>query len=154
MDARLKILFGPLSGQAIPVLAGKLIIGREEDCHLRPPSEFISRHHCVLLLDAYTLRIRDLGSKNGTYVNGRRIGKGESILSHDDFVSVGDFVVQVDISPVMANVPNGQPAASPPSLNGTGVFDGDTLQTMSPGVVSTSSAPAAPMSPAPIQVIR
>jgi pSer/pThr/pTyr-binding forkhead associated (FHA) protein len=154
MDARLKILFGPLSGQAIPVLAGKLIIGREEDCHLRPPSEFISRHHCVLLLDAYTLRIRDLGSKNGTYVNGRRIGKGESILSHDDFVSVGDFVVQVDISPVMANVPSGQPAASPPSLNGTGVFDGDTLQTMSPGVVSTSSAPAAPMSPAPIQVIR
>jgi pSer/pThr/pTyr-binding forkhead associated (FHA) protein len=157
MDARLKILFGPMSGQSIPVLAGKLIIGREEDCHLRPPSEFISRHHCVLLLDEYTLRIRDLGSKNGTYVNGRRIGKGESILSPDDFVSVGDFVVQVDFSPVTAaappEVPNGQPAASPPSLNGTGVFDGDTLQTESPGVVSTSSAPAAPMPPAPMQVV-
>jgi pSer/pThr/pTyr-binding forkhead associated (FHA) protein len=153
MDARLKILFGPLSGQTIPVLAGKLIIGREEDCHLRPPSEFISRHHCVLLLDEYTLRIRDLGSKNGTYVNGRRIGKGESILSHDDFVSVGDFVVQVDISPVTADAPNGQPAASPPSLNGTGVFDGDTLQTMSPGVVSTSSASPAPMPPASMRVV-
>jgi len=154
MDARLKILFGPLSGQTIPVLAGKLIIGREEDCHLRPPSEFISRHHCVLLLDEYTLRIRDLGSKNGTYVNGRRIGKGESILSPDDFVSVGDFVLQVDFSPVTAEVSNGQPAASPPSLNGTGVFDGDTLETKSPGVVSTSSAPAAPMPPAPMQAVR
>jgi pSer/pThr/pTyr-binding forkhead associated (FHA) protein len=153
MDARLKILFGPMSGQIIPVLAGKLIIGREEDCHLRPPSEFISRHHCVLLLDEYTLRIRDLGSKNGTYVNGRRIGKGESILSHDDFVSVGDFVVQVDFCPLTAEVPNGQSAASPPSLNGTGVFDGDTLQTKSPGVVSTSSASPASMPPAPMQVV-
>ena len=71
MDARLKVLSGPGSGETIPVLHGKLLIGREQDCHLRLESGLVSRHHCVLLLDEYTLRIRDLGSRNGTYVNGQ-----------------------------------------------------------------------------------
>jgi len=54
MDAHLKILNGPSSGQTVPI-SGKLIVGREADCHLRPASEFVSRHHCVLLLDEFTL---------------------------------------------------------------------------------------------------
>jgi len=58
MDARLKILTGPLSGRTISIPRGKLLIGREEDCHLRFASEFVSRHHCVLLLDESRARRR------------------------------------------------------------------------------------------------
>src|SRR6202167_5474596 len=89
MDARLRVLSGPHAGETIAIRRGKLLIGRKEDCQLRPQSEFVSRHHCVLLLDEYTLRIRDLGSKNGTFVNGRRIGSGETILLHDELISIG-----------------------------------------------------------------
>jgi predicted component of type VI protein secretion system len=148
MDARLKIFSDPSPGQIIPIPPGKLIIGREEDCHLRPTSGFVSRHHCVLLLDAYTLRIRDLGSQNGTFVNGRRIGKGEIILLQGDMVSVGDLNFQIDLTPATSEaspaVPEAQPSASPQALEGTGVFDGDTLQAEGPRVVSLPSAPPAP----------
>src|ERR1700728_5274564 len=99
MDARLRILSGPHAGETIPIRRGKLLIGREEDCHLRPESEFVSRHHCVLLLDDYTLRIRDLGSKNGTFVNGRRVGSSETILLHDDMISITEMIGQIDLTP-------------------------------------------------------
>lgn len=148
MDARLRIFGDPSAGQIIPIPPGKLIIGREEDCHLRPASGFVSRHHCVLLLDAYTLRIRDLGSQNGTLVNGRRIGKGEIILLQGDMVSVGDLNFQIDLTPATNEaspaVPEAQPSASPQALEGTGIFDGDTLQAEGPRVVPLPSAPPAP----------
>src|SRR5580704_4789454 len=98
MDARLRVVRGPLSGDTIRVPRGKLLIGRETDCHLRLDSKSVSAHHCVLLLDEYTLRIRDLGSTNGTFLNGNRIGKHEAILLHDDTVSIDQLTFQIDLS--------------------------------------------------------
>jgi pSer/pThr/pTyr-binding forkhead associated (FHA) protein len=126
MNARIRVLAGPLAAQTIPIDGTKLIIGREEDCQLRPESEFISRHHCVLLLDDYTLRIRDLGSKNGTFVNSSRIGSGETILLHDDVVAIGEMTFLIDLD--QAPVPETQTPVAAPALEGTGVFDGDTAQ--------------------------
>jgi pSer/pThr/pTyr-binding forkhead associated (FHA) protein len=54
--ARIQISGGSLSGKTIEIDRAKLIIGREEDCHVRPDSEFVSRHHCALLLDDYSLK--------------------------------------------------------------------------------------------------
>jgi pSer/pThr/pTyr-binding forkhead associated (FHA) protein len=124
MNARIRILAGPLTGQILPIQRAKFLIGREEDCQLRPESEFISRHHCVLLLDDYTLRIRDLGSKNGTFVNGRRIGSGVTILLHDDVVAIGEITFQINLD--QPPDPGTQGPASSPALEGTGVFEGDT----------------------------
>ncbi len=69
MQAFFTVISGPHHGQTFQVPRGKFIIGRETDCHLVLASNTVSRHHCVLLLDEYTLRIRDLASKNGTFVN-------------------------------------------------------------------------------------
>jgi pSer/pThr/pTyr-binding forkhead associated (FHA) protein len=93
--------------RGFPIPAGKLTFDREEDRHLQPSSEFVSRHHCVLLLDEYTLRIRDLGSTNGTFVNSRRIGTGETILSHKDIVSVGEMLCQINLTSGTTDVPSG-----------------------------------------------
>jgi pSer/pThr/pTyr-binding forkhead associated (FHA) protein len=126
MNARIRILAGPLAGRTVAIGGTKLIIGREEDCQVRPESEFISRHHCALLLDDYTLRIRDLGSKNGTSVNGRRIGSGETILLHDDVVVIGEMTFAIDLG----ESPNGQdkaPLASP-VMEGTSAFEGETAK--------------------------
>src|SRR5580700_8523331 len=96
MDAKLRVVKGPFSGRTIRLQQGKLLIGREKDCQLRLDSDSVSRHHCVLLLDEYALRIRDLGSKNGTMVNGARIGS-ESILQHDDTVSIDQLIFEIDL---------------------------------------------------------
>jgi predicted component of type VI protein secretion system len=153
MDARLRILSGPHAGEVIQIQRGKLLIGREEDCQLRPDSEFVSRHHCVLLLDDYTLRIRDLGSKNGTFVNGRRIGTSETILLHDDMISIGEMIGQIDLSQVPVPGSADSPEAvghGHAALLGTGFFDGDTVQNESPLPLSdTTSRPTIQMPSVP-----
>jgi pSer/pThr/pTyr-binding forkhead associated (FHA) protein len=95
MSVRLSMLRGEWRGETVDIPEGKYLIGREVDCHLQSQSPFVSRHHCVLLRDEFAIRIRDLGSKNGTYVNGERIGSGEPVLSSGDMVSVGEIEFQV-----------------------------------------------------------
>jgi pSer/pThr/pTyr-binding forkhead associated (FHA) protein len=60
-------------------------IGRAEDCLLRLPRDLIhldvSRHHCLLDIDPPTIWVRDLGSRNGTFVNGVKIGQRTPGLS-------------------------------------------------------------------------
>ncbi|HET6327085.1 MAG TPA: FHA domain-containing protein [Planctomycetaceae bacterium] len=132
MNAKLSMVGGPASGQTIQIPRGKLLIGRAEDCDVRPESEFVSGYHCVLLLDDYTLRIRDLGSKNGTIVNGRRIGTGVTILLHDDMVSIGEMNMLVDLTESTAT-----------ALEGTGLFEGETLEAEISKIVPPRPAPPA-----------
>jgi pSer/pThr/pTyr-binding forkhead associated (FHA) protein len=98
MNAALKVLSGPLSGQSVR-LSRKLLIGRAEDCDLRLESDFVSNYHCILLLDEYTLQLRDLGSKNGTLVNGCRVGTSAIILLHNDTLSIGEVTLLIDLTP-------------------------------------------------------
>ncbi|MEM7725664.1 MAG: protein kinase [Cyanobacteria bacterium P01_A01_bin.45] len=58
------------------------IIGRATDCNIQLPSDkdhsTISRYHCLLDINPPDIRIRDFGSKNGTYVNGEKIGQRQA----------------------------------------------------------------------------
>ena len=96
MDVRLKVVSGSNDGQEVAVPGPKFFIGRAEDCHLRPKSEMVSRHHCALIIDGGTVALRDFGSKNGTYVNGERVAS-EVVLSPGDEVSVGPLRFEVVI---------------------------------------------------------
>jgi pSer/pThr/pTyr-binding forkhead associated (FHA) protein len=59
---------GPLSGQEFEIPPGGLIVGREG--HVRVPDEFLSRKHFEVAPDAEGhIRVRDLGSRNGTFLN-------------------------------------------------------------------------------------
>ena len=81
---------------AIQVVRDKFLIGRDPECHFRPNSSLVSRHHCVILKDQYAVRIRDLGSRNGTLVNGQPI-HGDHVLGNEDVIVVGDLNLQVFI---------------------------------------------------------
>jgi pSer/pThr/pTyr-binding forkhead associated (FHA) protein len=105
MEARFTVISGPFRGQTFQIPRGKFIIGREHDCHLVLDTNSVSRHHCVLLMDDYTLRIRDLGSKNGTYVNRDLAPTGERILAHGDTVRVADLIIRLELSLVGAPMP-------------------------------------------------
>ena len=75
------------------------VVGRREDCDLRIPLGEVSRKHCRLIRDGDTLKLEDLGSSNGTFLNGSRVQ--EALLSPGDTIQVGPvvFVVQVDGEP-------------------------------------------------------
>jgi eukaryotic-like serine/threonine-protein kinase len=76
----LTILGGALDGTEYEFdKPARCVVGRSENCSVRLPNrgwEFgmVSRHHCQLDIDPPRIRVRDLGSRNGTYINGRLIG--------------------------------------------------------------------------------
>jgi pSer/pThr/pTyr-binding forkhead associated (FHA) protein len=95
----------------------KYFVGRAAACHVHLPTDehhgTVSRFHCVLDIDPPRIRVRDLGSLNGTYVNGTLIGQRhphvqpeEAIglllpdydLEEGDELRVGDTVLRVGIS--------------------------------------------------------
>jgi pSer/pThr/pTyr-binding forkhead associated (FHA) protein len=97
MDLKLKVIEGKNAGQEIPVHGKKFFIGRAEDCNLRPGSELISRHHCVLLVEDGYIAVRDFGSKNGTYVNRERV-VGERELKAGDQLTIGPLQFEINIA--------------------------------------------------------
>jgi pSer/pThr/pTyr-binding forkhead associated (FHA) protein len=59
---------GPLAGQEFEIPPAGLVVGREG--HVRVPDEFLSRRHFELVReDNGAIRVRDLGSRNGTFLN-------------------------------------------------------------------------------------
>ena len=98
MQVKLKVLGGGSAGRELPVPGPKFLIGRGEDCQLRPRSELISRHHCLLTLNDSNVTLRDFGSKNGTFVNGDPV-KDECDLKMGDLLKVGplEFELLIDL---------------------------------------------------------
>ncbi|MEM1303495.1 MAG: FHA domain-containing protein, partial [Planctomycetota bacterium] len=66
-------------------------VGRRPDQALTIPSPTVSGRHAELLLDESSLLVRDLGSTNGTFVNGVRI-EGECAVNHGDLVQFAQIV--------------------------------------------------------------
>ena len=104
IQAELRIATGNKQGNSISLPQGKFLVGREEDCHLRPNSDLVSRHHCVFTVDDFSLRLRDLGSTNGTYVNGQRL-VGAVNLKPGDRVLIGKLDFEVLIEETSTVVP-------------------------------------------------
>ena len=101
MEVRLVVTSGKNAGQAVPVMGEQFFIGRADDCHLRPNTDLISRHHCVITVEDGFVTIRDLGSRNGTYVNDERI-RGEEELNNGDKIKIGPLKFEVEFSVAMS----------------------------------------------------
>jgi predicted component of type VI protein secretion system len=114
LQAELKVLGGKHQGKAIPLNVKKFLVGREQDCHLRPNSDMVSRHHCVFVVDEYAVRLRDLGSTNGTKVNGETI-RTETVLNDGDQISIGKLDLQFCLrSDAAIPVPDSEPTPATP----------------------------------------
>jgi len=94
MEVKLVVVAGKRAGEELPVAGPKFYIGRAEDCQLRPHSDLVSRHHCVLIVEEAYVSVRDFGSKNGTVVNDETV-KGELELKDGDRLKIGDLELEV-----------------------------------------------------------
>lgn len=133
---QLRITEGSAKGKVFDFAAhDTFLLGRHPDCHVHLPDDsFVSRHHFILEVCPPQACVRDLGSRNGTYVNGRKIGgrkEGESpeegarraypevTLKHGDRIQVGDTALEVAVkqSAPAAAVPAAPPVPSFDELN-------------------------------------
>jgi hypothetical protein len=89
----LSVEAGPLQGLSFGVNRG-LVLGRSLDCDITVLSPHVSRHHARLELVDGDLCIEDLGSANGTLINGKRI-EGRHALRHEDELRFQDIVFRV-----------------------------------------------------------
>ena len=106
------------------------VIGRREDCDLRIPLGEVSRKHCRLVRDGDVLKVEDLGSSNGTFLNAHRVQ--EALLSPGDSIQVGPvvFVLQVDGTPADDEL---SPVSIPVSADGEDLGSGlETLDDSGP----------------------
>ncbi|GIW94334.1 MAG: peptide-binding protein [Pirellulaceae bacterium] len=106
MQVKLKVLSGKSSGKELVVPYQEFLIGRSEACHLRPKSDAVSRKHCRLLLQEDGVYVEDLGSRNGTFINGERVTQRRLLRSGDVLrIAKLEFAVLVD-----QEIPAAQPA--------------------------------------------
>jgi DNA-binding winged helix-turn-helix (wHTH) protein len=82
---------------SVPLPDGEHLIGRGEDCHIRSDSTKVSRHHARVRVTTERLLVEDLGSRNGTWVHGRRL-EGTAELTAGDAVRVGPEVIRFVIA--------------------------------------------------------
>ncbi len=78
----------------VPIHVSPFVIGRQCGLSLSLPCLTVSKRHAEIKVDGDTVWLRDLGSTNGTYVNGRRV-KGEAVLSSGDLVQFGNVIFEV-----------------------------------------------------------
>ena len=86
MRARLVSLDG---GRSVDIEKDLTLVGRDEDCDLRLDHKSISKLHCVIVKTDGLLLIRDLGSTNGTRVNGTRVRR--AALLPNDTLSIANL---------------------------------------------------------------
>lgn len=93
----LEVKLIPLAGKDV-VQVDKAIfhIGREDSCDFQLYNAQVSRQHCDLVIDEKSVRVRDLGSRNGTYVNGERVW-GEMELHNQDTLAIAPLLFTVSI---------------------------------------------------------
>lgn len=91
---KLMILQG---GQAIPrdLMQDEVVVGRLPDCDLQLDSNMVSRRHAKLFRQGGDYAIEDMGSGNGTFVNGKRID-GPTTLKHGDRLKLGPILLRYE----------------------------------------------------------
>lgn len=153
---------GKHKGKRLKLPDGESVLGREEEAQIRIASEEVSRTHCVLISSADKLVVRDLGSRNGTFVNGKPI-------TTDVELQPGDLLV---VGPMGFRLPAAEPGASDPKPlpakklakadKGGGLSDdeiqawlglgvGDADADADTAVIEAASAAAGPVPPIPPQ---
>ena len=105
MDVNLVLFKKSGRSKAFSLPSSVTVVGRRQDCDLCIPLQIVSRRHCEFNLDGGQLRLRDLDSRNGTFINGGRV-TNQIDVNPGDKIQIGplDFIAQIDGKPENASV--------------------------------------------------
>ena len=135
MRVTLHVVAGPQVGRVFTFNQHEtFMIGRSEDAHFcLPQDRYFSRHHCILEIAPPQCFLRDLGSTNGTFVNGIRVETAH--LKNADRIQGGETILEVEVSVDQAPVHSPTPqtlSVTEPSII--------TIQCLNCGVPSQAEA--------------
>jgi sigma-B regulation protein RsbU (phosphoserine phosphatase) len=91
----LVFIAGPNTGRRYALSDGEYVIGRRSDCQIFVPDMRVSRQHARLRASAGKWEVEDLGSNNGTWVNGARIA-GAQPIRHGDEIAIASNRIRVE----------------------------------------------------------
>jgi hypothetical protein len=91
----LSIVQGPQSGLSAELAGGLVLIGRGADCQLILDDDYVSTRHARVVVGEGGAYVEDLGSTNGTYVNGSRI-TAPTTISMSDTVRIGKTILKLE----------------------------------------------------------
>jgi predicted component of type VI protein secretion system len=95
MDYQLVVQQGRSAAKTIRLADGVTTVGRQDGCELMVRSSQVSRKHCQLFEKKGLLLVKDLGSANGTFVNGTRIEE-QRVLEPGDELTVGPIKFRIE----------------------------------------------------------
>jgi serine/threonine-protein kinase len=113
MRVTLRVIAGPQTGRIFTFDQHEtFMIGRSDDAHFcLPHDRFFSRHHCLLEIAPPQCFLRDLGSTNGTFVNGIRVETAH--LRNSDRIQGGETVLEVEVSVEQSEISTSVPQYLP-----------------------------------------
>jgi pSer/pThr/pTyr-binding forkhead associated (FHA) protein len=94
MNVKLLVIQGRPAGKVMRFGPGVYFFGRGPECHLRFNSDWVSRQHCQLHVGDSQALVRDLGSRNGTLLNGVLLNRDHA-LAEKDQIQIGPVVFEV-----------------------------------------------------------
>lgn len=98
MQVNLKVTAGPYKGRIFSFAQhDSFLIGRNPEAHLcLPDDRYFSRNHCLLEMNPPHSFLRDLGSTNGTFLNGQRVK--DASLKNGDCIQCGETILVVEVT--------------------------------------------------------
>ncbi len=118
-------------------LTGKeTVVGRHDGCDVRLDDGLISRNHCLILLEGRRVVVKDLESRNGTWVNGRRILNRREIRP-GDVLQVGTFRLHFYLEKTLPAVQDAETPGEEPTADEAVVRSGEAQPVVEPlGIIS------------------
>jgi pSer/pThr/pTyr-binding forkhead associated (FHA) protein len=144
MLTKLVVASGKSAGRSIAIKRNKLLIGRAEECDVRPLSEEVSRRHCAVTVGPTDVWVEDLGSRNGTFVNGTRIEtKTRTKVADGDLIRVGSLELRVSCQTVATPKGDGEDVSRWLMADDDGPGTSDTTRSVTPAKPAEADAEAA-----------
>jgi FHA domain-containing protein len=91
----LVITQGSQAGESAEIAGGVILIGRGADCQLILDDDYVSTRHARVVAGTDGIYAEDLGSTNGTYVNGQRI-TAPTTITMSDTVRIGKTIMKLE----------------------------------------------------------
>jgi PAS domain S-box-containing protein len=129
--AMLKILTGSNAGKFIDLDSEPVVVGRSHECRIRVLDEAVSRRHAQVIYEDGRFLLEDLESRNGTFLNGRKV-TSRTLLAHRDQFTIADTSLEFRDDTVASQMEAvGQAVLPPPEFSSAAAHAASSFETVS-----------------------